>query len=207
VSRSALIRFSGLIAMLGGVLWITSWVFNLFTQDGTRAILGLSERGWRRLLDPAMVSFIACLGGVRAAHRGELKGLGQAGFVISLVALATMLAGNVAEFWIGGPLYDLGWTMVLLGVIVVAFGLLILGFGIFRAKVFSTWRRFVALLLGGVFVACVLVGLLLWVWLGDRAAGPIFFFAMVFVFGVTWMLLGFTLWSENLERGVPSAAP
>ena len=58
------IRWIGILTMIGGAIWAVSWTLNvLFTQDGSQAVLGLSERGWRTLLNPALLFFIAGLTG------------------------------------------------------------------------------------------------------------------------------------------------
>lgn len=78
---SNLIRSSGLLAMLGSVLWTAAWIL-VFTADGTREVFGFSERGWRTLLlNPAMLFFMAGLVGFHAKQAGRSESLERGGFV------------------------------------------------------------------------------------------------------------------------------
>lgn len=180
------------MAMLGGAIWTTSWILNSFTEDGTRAVLGLSERGWRRTLDPALLFFMAGLLGLNARREGRAGKLGKLGFVISLVGLAAMLAGNVTEFWIGELLYvdvpgefeptdQLGWGIMGAGFMILLVGFILFGIATFRTNVLSGWKRVVPL------IAWILM-------------------AMFFPFGLGWMVLGYALWSERVDLPSHSAA-
>jgi len=82
-----LIRWSGLLAIVGGVMWTGSWILNALAGHGTGAVLGLSERGWRRLLDPAMLFFMAGLVGFYPRQLGKTRKLGKTGFIIGLAGL------------------------------------------------------------------------------------------------------------------------
>lgn len=178
--------------MLGGAIGTTSWILNWFTEDGTRAVLGLSERGWRRTLDPALLFFMVGLLGLNARRDGRGGKLGKLGFVISLVGLAAILAGNVTEFWIGELLYvdvpgefeptdQLGWGIMGAGFMILLVGFILFGIATFRTNVLSGWKRVVPL------IAWILM-------------------AMAFPFGLGWMVLGYALWSERADLPSHSAA-
>ena len=59
------------------------------------ALFGFREREWRLMLDPAIIFFIAGLLGWRAASGGRSGRAALAGFLVSLLALVTMPAGNL----------------------------------------------------------------------------------------------------------------
>ncbi len=67
------VRRSGVLAMLGGTLWMVSWICNAFTADGTRAVMGLSERGWRIFDLPLGVQFMPYAMGVILMRRAAAK--------------------------------------------------------------------------------------------------------------------------------------
>ena len=123
---------------LGSAIWLVSWLLNGQTADGSVAVLGLSERGWRRLLDPGTLFLMAGLFGFHKRNRQRYGKLGFAAFVIIQIGLAVLLVGNVIEFWIGEWLYvdtpgefkptdHIGWTVFLLGHLIGLVGLLLLG--------------------------------------------------------------------------------
>ncbi len=137
MSSSKLERWSGLLAMLGVAIWVTSWGFNGFTEDGTVSVLGFSERGWRRVMDVGTIFLMASLVGFHGRRRGRHGNLGLAGFFISFAGLGTILVGNVIEFWVGDLLYGqhsgfvptdhIGWVIFLLGHMILFGGLFIVG--------------------------------------------------------------------------------
>ena len=121
---SRLIRWAGLAAILGAAIWWTSWILNSFTKDGSVAVLGLSERGWRTVANSALLSFTGGLAGITAAHASRAGKLAIVGFLTTLLGLVVMLAGNVIEFWVAK--YP-GGFMFLFGLLVQPIGLILLG--------------------------------------------------------------------------------
>lgn len=144
MTPSTLIRWTGMAAILGGAIWILSWVMNAFTQNGTRAVLGLSEPGWRTVLNPAFVFFIAALLGLHWQRRDRLRRLGLAGLLVSVVALVAMLVGNVLEFWVFPPSNHAGWITFLVGFFLLGLGNMALGTGAIRSRALN---RYTAVLL------------------------------------------------------------
>ena len=112
---SRLIRRAGLAAILGAAIWWTSWILNSFTKDGSVAVLGLSERGWRTVANLALLSFTGGLAGITAAHASRAGKVAFVGFLTTLLGLVAMLAGNVIEFWVAA---DPGGFMTLVGLLV-----------------------------------------------------------------------------------------
>ena len=187
-----LIRWSGLLAIAGGVIWTASWILNWFTRDATRAVLGLSERGWRRMLDPAMLFFMAGLAGFYARQAGKTRKLGKTGFIISLAGLGTMLIGNLIEVGFK-PTDHLGWAMEIVGFVVMPIGFILLGVATLRAKVLPGWRRPLPLIIG----LMITSGMLLVFGIGE--AGLVISFLS---FGLGWLVLGYVLWSDRSEQKV-----
>ena len=203
----AQIRWTGILAMIGGAIWAASWTLNAFTQDGTRAVLGLSERGWRRLLDPALLFLIAGLTAHQLRSARRLRTLGKIGFVTSLVGLVAMLVGNVIEFWIGELLYvdvpgkfkptdHVGWVMFLIGFMILSIGLILLGIAHLNAKLLFGWRRILPLSIGLVLVVlAVVAGPLV-----EARSANLLLAAMIYAFALGWIALGYDLWSSTLEE-------
>ena len=129
--------------LLGAAFWVAAWVLIAQTQDGSVAVLGLSERGWRRSLDPSTLMLMTGLLGFHAANRQRYGRLGLAAFAIAEFGFALVLIGNVIEFWIGGLLYaevpggfvptdHIGWAVFLVGLLVVFAGLTLMGVAFWR---------------------------------------------------------------------------
>ena len=182
---SNLVRWAGLAAMVGGILWALWTVgFNFvgYGDPGTPAY----ERyeAYNRLLPlvllPVMVGFL----GLHAAQRRSYGWLGRAGFVTALLGLALAVAGSVGEFWVftTQPYEANGratsWTVYLLGHLVLAIGSVLLGIASVRAKVLERKPAMTFAVLGGFAVA------------------P-FFGAVIFAIPFTW--LGYALWSGKVE--------
>ena len=124
--------------IVGSAIWLVSWICNGQTEDGAVAFLGLSEWGWRRLLDPATLLLMTGLLGFHVGRRQRYGKLGLVAFATTEFGLAVVLIGNVIEFWIGGLLYmdvpgafepsdHVGWAVFLAGLLVVLIGLVLVG--------------------------------------------------------------------------------
>ncbi len=191
-------RGSGVLAMLGGALWIVSWTSNAFTADGTRAVMGLSERGWRTVLNPALFFFIAALAGLYARQSGRMGRAGRTGFFIGVAGLMTTIIGNVAEFWVLEPADHRGWHLFLTGLVILGIGCLLFGFAALRGGVLprlGIWLLILWFPVGLLGLLLRALGLPSWV---EFLAGAGFFL----FFGLSWMLLGYALWSEKND-GLP----
>jgi len=135
VKLHSLARWSPLLLAMGLTIWVVSWALNGRTLDGSVSVLGMSERGWRRLLDPGTLFLMAGLLGFHTRRRHTYGRLGLIGFVTIQVGLFIALTGNVIEFWVGGWLYVdgpgfeptdfLGWQVFLIGVLIALAGLVI----------------------------------------------------------------------------------
>lgn len=186
MGSSTLIRWAGLAAMVGGILWALWTVgFNFvgYSKPGTLAY----ERyeAYNRLLPLALLPVMVGFLGLHAAHRRSYGWLGSAGCVMALVGLILVVAGSVGEFWVF-TLQPYGedngrddyWTIYLLGHLVLAIGSVLFGVATVRAKVLARKPSMTFALLGGFAVA------------------P-FFGALIFAIPFMW--LGYILWSEKGE--------
>lgn len=112
-------RLLAIAAVLAAVVWAVSWGFNGQTADGTRRVLGLTEGGWRLLLNPAIG--LALVGAVVWA-RPQIR----PGAAMIVGGLAAMLAGNVLEFGLLGratPFGDAGSLLLMAGTATALVGL------------------------------------------------------------------------------------
>ena len=195
-----LIRWSGLLAVLGGVLWTATLVLVAFTADGSRDVFGFSERGWRTLLqNPAMLFFMAGLIGFHAKQAGRSGSLGKSGFVVCLLALGMMLLGTITEYWVFELFYGTqhpGWAMTGVGFLLLPIGLLLFGIGTLKARVFSGWRRPVPFGFGLILALLILSGVALMLLSGSRSREG-FLGALLFSISAGWALLGYALWSDK----------
>jgi len=181
--------------VLGGALWIVSWTCNAFTADGTRAVMGLSERGWRTVLNPALLIFMAGLAGLYAKQAERMGKAGKTGLIIGLVGLMVAIVGNVAEFWVLEPADHRGWHAFLMGVVIFGIGSLLFGLAALRVRILprlGTWLLIIWFPMGLLGLLLRALGLPSWV---EFLAGAGFFLFL----GLSWILLGYALWSEKHE--------
>ncbi len=206
MSSSRLIRWSGLLAILGGAIWTASWILNGLTEDGARTVLGLSEGGYRRITNAALLFFMVGLVGFHKRQAGRSGKLGTTGLMVALVGCALMIIGNVFEFGLIGsipsgerPGMVMGWGIFTLGLIfIVPTGLVLFGVGVIKANVLPSWSRALPLVLGLISLSGIFIGIVEMVLRGDTVAewGLI---TIIFSLGLGWVLLGFALWSDTPE--------
>ena len=187
MGTSILLRWAGLAAMFGGVLWALWTVgFNFVDYNGDPGTPAYERyEAYNRLLPLALLPVVVGFLGLHAAQRRSYGRLGRAGFVAALVGLALAVAGSVGEFWVfttqpygeaNGR--DASWTVYLLGHLVLAIGCVLFGIATVRAKVLARKPSITFALLGGFAVA------------------PFF---GVLMFAVPFAWLGYTLWSGKGE--------
>ena len=199
-------RRVGLFTMLGSLLWIVGWIITLIAGGGSD-----TERVWRTLLvNPALFLFVVGLTRFYARQMGRSGQLGKAGFAASLIGTATMLVGNVVEFWVSEYFFGTqtpGWVMMGVGLLVLPAGFVVLGIGTLRASVFTGWRRFVPLVFG-LMLALFVIALIIDYWPGSRYSYETHVVA-IFGFALGWSALGYALWSEKGEgpRGLTAPTP
>ena len=199
MSKSNLIRWGGLAAMLGGLMWTGSWLLNAQTLEGNRAFLGLTEGNYRAMLNPALLGMLFGLVGMYALHAERFGKLGKIGFATSFLGLAMGLVGNLVEFGlIGEVTRSIGWFIMFPMFFVWPFGMLLFGLAALSAKGLPRWSSALPLVIGVVLVLAIFLGIaeVLTCRCGraDRMLDLLFLTT-----GFGWVALGYLLWSGKGE--------
>lgn len=161
---SNLIRWGGPAMMLGGLLWILTYVVEIIigvalgaeTYSQADPSASLLEWLWPTFFMGAIFFLGIGLLGVRSRLEGRSKKLGIAGALLAAVAVVAasinlvLLAGVFGE---ATALDGLGF----LGVIGVIFGSILLGIATLRAKVLPRWARVVLTLTPFAFIPAIIV--------------------------------------------------
>lgn len=205
-----LIRWGGLAAAIGGLLWALFPLGEVFvsthdTQPGTPAHLAAEAVDWLMAVVPLLLLIVG-LAALHTLHRRDYGRLGHAGFFVCFAGLALMFVGNgveVASLTFSGSESDVGHTFFLLGFLALLIGCVPLGIAIVRPRRDFSWR------IGGLLlVAALPLGILF-----GSVGGIIspetdlgFWAAITVPYGVAWTLLGYALFSEgsaSLEQATP----
>ncbi len=191
------IRWSGLAALLGGLVWTISWLLNSQTAEGNRAVLGFTEGNLRAMLNLPLLLLLAGLVGLYRLHAGRCGKLGVLGFGLTLLGMALLLVGNVTEYGLlGDPTDGRGWALIGFSFLVIPVGMLLFGIAVIRADVLPRWSRVLPLLVGLALVGAIGIALVEMQACGcgraDRGLG-----VWLFAFGLGWMALGYSLWSAK----------
>jgi hypothetical protein len=179
-----LIRWSGLAAILGGVLWI-AWVIQTgFKPRGCMgdecAFMPLRESGSidTVLLYVAMLLLAVGVAGlvIHTRNAERLGRLGRIGLVASVVGVVLLMISSLVEavFFAGGD-----FLSVIPAGLVLVVGFLLLVITILRARVLPFW---VTVLL--------VVGTLAMLVANDQNA-QVF---LAIPFGIAWVAVGYVLW-------------
>ena len=126
-------RWSGLAAVLGGVLWVLLVPLITLTYPGRtgwaseETIFSLGWEDYNKLLPIVLLLLLVGLTGLTAKHGRRSGSLGRVGLVVALFGLGLMLLGNVGEFWIAGGIRVgmtsaalVGWMSYSLGYLLLA---------------------------------------------------------------------------------------
>jgi hypothetical protein len=185
---SNLVRLSGLVAMLGGVLGIVLTPILSHLWASYSDVYGYFGRAYF----PVYLGCIAGLAGLYALRRGNLglQGTGKPDtekwvFGMTFVGLMIGLVGNVLEYWGGTPGEDFtmvqmqGFGIEMLGLMLVLFGSVAFGF---------TYRR-----------ANVVPRLVVWLFIAAGPGGILFSILLhapsgtMLLFCCAWVVLGYLL--------------
>jgi hypothetical protein len=176
VSSSSFVRWGGLAAMVGGVLWMV--VFTLFALRPSGPGSAPPYRSFEGLYLPSLVSAVLIVVGLVALHihlRGIYGRLGMAGFVLALVGAAAELVLVVSgAFW--------PWGRV--GAIAVVLGSVLIGVAALMVNARLRWGA-----------TALVVGSLAF-FLLDTEAARVWF---VLPYGGAWVLVGYLLRSGGVE--------
>ncbi len=173
---SNMIRWGGIAAMLGGVLWV---VWSLLFRVSFEAAGGPFAHA---LLLLAALLTLAGLVGLHALQGGNYGPIGQVGFYTAAVALLAqalaalvLLMGSEALLWLVAPV----------GSLVLMVGLVLYGAATLQAMVLPPWCG----------LALIVVPPIAF-YLNSKV-----FYGSLALFGVLWVALGYVLWSR---RGTPT---
>lgn len=182
-SKSDIIRWGGIAAMLGGVLWVV-WS-NLFRVSIEVAGGPFSDG----LLLLAALLTLAGLVGLHALQVGNYGRIGRAGFytaavglLVQALAALVLLMGSEASF--------LQWLVAPVGSLTVLVGLLLYGAATLQARVLARWCG----------LALIVVPPIAF-YMNSKV-----FYGSLALYGVLWVALGYVLWSRRskLTRQEPS---
>ena len=192
------LRWSGLAGELGGALWALWYV-------GVSLVGSAGYGTYNRLMPLVLLLLAVGLLGLHAAQNGSHGGIGRAGFMVTLVGLLAMIAGNVAEFWVfteeaygTSSLRDTAWMVFGLGLFAFYLGSVLFGIATLRARILP---RLGALLLLIWFPAgFVMSGLLQLVGVPEALA----FSGVTGLCGLGWATLGYALLSGGEAARQPA---
>ena len=177
---SNVIRWGGLAAMIGGVLWMA--VFAVFASRPSGPGSAPPYRSFEGLSVPCLISAVLIVAGLVALHahlRGTYGGLGTAGFVLASVGTAVLVLVVV-----GAP-----FLLSRLGALGLLLGSALMGVAALRASVRLRW--------GG---TTLVVGSLAF-FLFDTEGARVWF---ALPYGGAWLLVGYLLLRSG---GVEAARP
>ena len=102
MSSSSFVRWGGLAAVLGGVLWMA--VFAVFATRPSGPGSAPPYRSFEGLYVPFLLAAVLIVAGLAALHahlRGTYGGLGKAGFVLALVGAVSLalVVGGAPFLW------------------------------------------------------------------------------------------------------------
>jgi hypothetical protein len=169
---SDIIRWGGIAAMLGGVLWV---VWSLLFRVSFEAAGGPFAHA---LLLLAALLTLAGLVGLHALQGGNYGPIGQVGFYTAAVAL---LAQALAALFLLMGSEALLWLVAPVGSLVLMVGLVLYGAATLQAMVLPPWC-------GLALIVVVPIAF----YLNSKV-----FYGSLALFGVLWVALGYVLWSRG----------
>jgi hypothetical protein len=184
---SVLVRFSGLAAILGGVLGIVLTPVLTYLWATNSDVYGYFGRVY-------FVVFVGCLSGLAGLYAQRRASMGSLTasepdtekwvFVLMLVGLVLSLVGDILEYWGGSSGEDFtqlqvkGFTVEICGLLLVLFGSVAFGFIYRKANVLPKFMPWLLIAAGP-------AGLILSV--------PHMPSGTMFLFCCAWVVLGFLL--------------
>lgn len=187
VSVSVFIRWSGVSALLGGITW--TLLRPLAASAWHEDLYSLTYEDYNRLLTFTWLFFGIALCGLMIRFHRTFSRLGFIGSRMAFFGVVLLLSGNIVEFWIilfqseyvpiriGGdnvwPVAGVGWTLHLVGLALATAGFCVVGITL------RTTLRPVLIGLAVLFPFAVFFGNII---------------GIGFIFGLTWCLLGNTLY-------------
>lgn len=191
------VRWSGLAAMLGGMLWTIATVIHASKPRGCIA----EECAFRPMRESgALVGILTLLSVVlfavgavglvilarRSGHFGKAGKVGI--FIGALGAALLVIATLIQAIFFGGD-FPLMPHFVVPGLLALVVGFVVVGIAILRARVLPRWVA-----------ALIIVGALAMLGANEQTARVL----LMIPFGVAWVAVGYALWSGV---GAPTGQP
>ena len=185
---SALIRWGGLAAMVGGALWVIATLIHASKPRGciaaecaSRPMRETGALGGILTLLSVLLLAAGAAGLLTLVRSGGRFGrTGKAGAVIGAVGAALLvISGLIQALFFGGD-FPLMPYFVVPGLLALVAGFLLVGIAILRSGVLPRW---VAVL--------VIVGALAMLVANEQTARVL----LMIPFGVAWVAVGYVLWS------------
>lgn len=167
MNSSSLIRWGGLAAMLGGVVFVTDTVL-------ARTVADPSEDRWLDILFVAGILLVVVgIVGFHELQKGSYGRIGRAGFY-TIVAASLIQVAGLMGFLLGSMAFE--W-LILVGGLGSLVGFVLYGAATLRAGVLPRWCG-----------VALIVALPASIPLGEYAN---------LLFGFIWLVLGHVLWSQR----------
>lgn len=185
MARTGLISWAGVAGVLGGVLLALKYLWDYLGRGRTQMHVGYRATGVEDYLF-FLVPLLLLVGllGVRHRNAAAPSQPGRRGLVAAMIGSGLWALGDLGEAWI----YE-GFTwglLMLLGWLLLAGGLVAFGTAALRAKALPRRMGLVAIGLGVLPVANVVVMLLR----GSEPVDAAPNLALMVLFGLGWVLLG-----------------
>jgi hypothetical protein len=192
VASSKSVRWSGLAAMLGGVLFVVSAVVIASMPRGcigdecaSRSMRETGAAGALLMLALLLVVIGAAGLVIRARDAGRFGSLGKTGIVLGAVGAALPVIGSLIQGVLFDGDYPLMPYFVIPGVLALVVGFVLLGLAVLQAKVLPRWAA-----------VLLLVGTLAMLGFNDQNARAL----MAIPNGIAWVAVGYVLWSGRGEE-------
>ena len=193
MSSSNLVRWGAWAGMLGGLSWALFPLGELREVDSVLTPWGsLAYYGLGYLL-PQLLMLVG-LAGLRALRGGSYGWLGNAGILVSFVALLLVFTGSawdMAKISFTGAGSTVGYLTLIIGFFILTWGSGLLGFAIIGML------HDLPSYLGGLVLSIAVPLGLLFVFAADGAWDFGFWLGLTAPYGVAWVLLGYALLSER----------
>ncbi len=189
---SSLIRWSGLAAMLGGVLWMIGAVIHASKPRGCIA----EECAFRPMRESGALDGILMLlslllfavgvaGLVTLVRRsGRFGKAGKAGGLIGAAGVALLVIASLIQSVVFGGDFLLMPYFVIPGLLATVVGLVLLGVAILQSRVLPRWTA-----------ALLIIGALAMLASNEQTARVL----LTIPIGVAWVAVGYALWSDSDE--------
>ncbi len=180
--ESSLVRWSGLAAILGGVLWIVVWAI-----EGARPVArpGGYREGWESFNVWSGVALMLTMIGLTGAYLRQVRRIGWIGharFALPWIGVTLMGAGRLGQTLETGN----AWILVIPGTFAMTIGIIVFGIATLQAKVLPPGA------------GLLLLAAALMLFLVDPENRRAF---LALPYGAAWLWIGYVLWSGRGMAG------